>query len=196
MNLLIKENARKTKVHDPVVMNGVFPVPLDLCQRVLRGKVVNGKPVGELSPLYPESQFRDFCLDATKRWLHDMDLRGYEPHTPPDQIRVYGPYPPHDWGGVARESAMRAVGYRADEIFDFGVLDFRLRGLFVATKRLINEVDYERALKRETSLLLPHNYILGGKGRPGLREDDEVLKLLAERELLIEEAKRRPAAKR
>ena len=195
VNLVVKENLKRTKVHDPVRITGIFPAPIDLVERVLRGKVVDGRPVGTLSQLYPESQFRDIALDATARWLRDMDKRGYRPHTPPDQIRVSGPYPPHDWGGVGRASAMRAVGYSSDEIFDFGVVDFRLFGMFVAERRYVDEHRLEQQEKREALLTIPHNYMLGGEGRPGRTGNDEILRLLAERDLLVDEAKRRPNAK-
>lgn len=188
VNLVINRNGKKETKHDLVNLNGVFPIPIDLCATVLMGKTVNGRPIGTLSPLYPMSQFREFCFDAASRWLHDMNLRGYKPRTPTDEIRVSGPYPPHDWGGLGRVSAMRAAGYSADEIFDFGVVDFRLFGQFVADHRYVNEQAVEQKYRLK-ELVVPNTYVLGGAGRPGLREDDEVLKLLAERELLIQQMK-------
>ena len=190
VNIVINRNGKKETVHDLVNLHGVFPMPLDLCKRVLGGKIVDGRPVGSLSPLYPASQFREFALDATSRWLHDMDRRGYKPHTPPDQIRISGPYPPHDWGGLGRATAMRAAGYSTEEIFDFGVVDFRLFGQFVADHRYVNEAAVEQKY-RIKELVVPHVYGPGGSGRPGLREDDEITRLLAERELLIQQAKRK-----
>ena len=184
-------NGNKETVHDPVFLHGVFPVPIELVRTVLKGKVVNGKPVGELSPLHPESQFKEFCVDAVQRWLHDMDLRGYKPHTSPDQITVSGPYPPHDWGGVGRASAMHAAGYSVDEIFDFGTVDFRLYGQFIATRRYVNEHDLDLKYKAKGAARGQHVYGLGSKGKPGARtEPDDIMNLIAERSALIELMKR------
>ena len=190
VNLVINRNGRKEIKHDPVNLHGVFPLPIDLCARVLVGKTVNGQPIGLISPLYPSSQFRQICYDAANRWLHDMDLRGYKPSTPVDELRVSGPYPPHDWGGVARTAAMRAVGYSADEIFDFGVVDFRLAGRFVADHRYVSDEEVEKKYRLK-ELVVPNHYAIGTSGRPGRTEDDEVMRLLAERDLLIQQAKKR-----
>ena len=190
-NLLIRVNGAKEQVHDPVSLNGVFPVPIDLVRRVLPNKTVSGKPVGSLSPFKPESEFRDFCEDAVKRWLHDMNLRGYKPRTPPDQVLVYGPFPPHDWGGVGRATQMAAAGYSTDQIFDFGVVDFRLRAQFIATRRVVNWNEVEQRYAREGQQRGQRTYALAGAGKPGGTTDDEIMRLLRERDLLIQQAKRR-----
>ncbi len=157
------ETAKSPRIWQPVPLTGSYTVDFDMAYPVLnarpQGRVLDER-INDLSPLPPESHFRNFTFYCAKRFVQEMERKRerYHLHTAEGDLRIRGPFMTKDMTGT-----MHADGFEQHELLNPESVDFHITGMFVAEygfwvempnedeRKKIQAVSFEQWKKAETA---------------------------------------------
>ena len=127
MPVVIREDAEKSTIWQPVTISGRYTVPRGIVRRQVRGERIN-----DLPGLWPFDEFRRITLKMARLFTTDQAKRGKELITPEADVRVYGPYKPAAVKLATGADFGMGESNLDDPFRGLDFADFKLVGVFVA----------------------------------------------------------------
>lgn len=136
-------------IHTPIQKGTVYTPVTKTCRvatdRGMLRRQFHWERINDISTLYPEGQFRTTAIEGAKRFVADMERKGYSLITPEADMLVYGPVRHRDFSkpGFAAptwqprpgmDPTFRSGGFDVGDEWTEDAEDFLLRAEFLASR--------------------------------------------------------------